>query len=246
MSRKESFLLYWSMEELLLQLSPDELQTMIFAMFQYSRTGQDPQLSGSLNAVWITFRRQFERDAEKYQRICDRNKANGIQGGRPSKTPNNPEKPSGLFGLKNKPKKPDTLISLNTELSNDNNNFSAKNEFSPECEPVSSCYSFSEFWDDYGKKKNRPRCEKIYAKISEIDRAAIKAQLPAYIDSTLDIQFRMYPEKYLNGKRWLDEITSGRGLTSLSIKRSGGNFATPGDEAFLESWGTPKRDYTGI
>lgn len=65
---------------------------------------------------------------------------------------------------------------------------------------------FERFWDLYGKKKDRAKCELKFNKLdkSEIDK--IFDTLPDYINSTPDIQFRKNPLTYLNGQCWEDEI----------------------------------------
>jgi hypothetical protein len=69
------------------------------AMRDYNQ--QKPiQLTGLMKAIFTSFKNQFDRDLDKYKSVSDRNKDNGSKGGRPEK---NPEKPTGLIGLKNKP-----------------------------------------------------------------------------------------------------------------------------------------------
>ncbi|MGE4300863.1 MAG: hypothetical protein AB7F40_04580 [Victivallaceae bacterium] len=78
---------------------------------------------------------------------------------------------------------------------------------------ANSAFSFEEFWELYGKKVDRAKCEKLYAKVSEADRGMIKVTLPAYVASTPDVQFRKHPQTWLNGKCWNDEISaSGTGF----------------------------------
>ena len=71
---------------------------------------------------------------------------------------------------------------------------------------ANSVFSFEEFWDSYGKKVDRAKCEKLYAKVSEANRAMIKDRLPIYIASTPDVTFRKHPQTWLNGKCWNDEV----------------------------------------
>ncbi len=70
---------------------------------------------------------------------------------------------------------------------------------------LNTCYSFNAFWNDYGKKIDTAKCEAKWGKLSEAEKAIIKAKLPAYINATPDIQFRKNPLTYLNGKMWNDE-----------------------------------------
>ena len=65
------------------------------------------------------FRAAFERDADKYQSLVDRNRRNGKKGGRKkaeeSKTQTNPENPVGFLGSHKNPKEP-------KQTHNDNDN----------------------------------------------------------------------------------------------------------------------------
>lgn len=65
---------------------------------------------------------------------------------------------------------------------------------------------FSEFWDLYGKKTGRDKCEKKWGKLKQSDIELIFAKLPLYVASTPDKQYRKDPYTWLNGKHWQDEI----------------------------------------
>lgn len=73
-------------------------------------------------------------------------------------------------------------------------------------EQINNIYPFDIFWNDYGKKEDRSKCEKKYysLKVSEIEK--IKEVLPNYIKSKPDTQFRKNPLTWLNGKCWNDEV----------------------------------------
>jgi hypothetical protein len=74
---------------------------------------------------------------------------------------------------------------------------------------------FNEFWDLYGKKTGRPKCEAKFKKLKPAEIEKIFAALPAYIQSTPDKQFRKNPETWINNKAWDDEITQiGRSVTT--------------------------------
>ena len=79
-----------------------------------------------------------------------------------------------------------------------------------------TCFSFSEFWEMYGKKIGRAACERKYAKIGEADREQIKKTLPRFIESTPLIQFRPHPQTYLNGRRWEDELPARRSAEPMT------------------------------
>ena len=86
---------------------------------------------------------------------------------------------------------------INTDKNKDNNIAHFDN---------ASVFSFAEFWEAYGKKKDKFKAEKIYNKLSEQDRGIIKKTIGAYIESTPDIQYRKFPCTYLNSRSWEDEV----------------------------------------
>ena len=71
-----------------------------------------------------------------------------------------------------------------------------------------TCLSFNEFWDMYGRKIERRKCEMRYAKISETDRVKIKEVLPAYVAATPDVKYRKFPATWLNNRGWEDDISA--------------------------------------
>ena len=95
-------------------------------------------------------------------------------------------------------------------------------------------FAFDEFWNAYGKKVERAKCEKLYAKISEKDREKIKAHVPKYVAATPDVQYRKNPQTYINGKCWEDEIITNN---YNRAENHGGNFSQEeiknGDDRFF-------------
>ncbi len=67
---------------------------------------------------------------------------------------------------------------------------------------------FSEFWDMYDKKTGLDKCKQKFKKLSDKEQIDVLHELPAYIQSTPDKQYRKNPLKWLNGKHWNDEITT--------------------------------------
>ena len=65
---------------------------------------------------------------------------------------------------------------------------------------------FDDFWNFYGKKKDKHKCFLKFKRLSMTEIEAIKKHLPGYIKSTPDIQYRKNPLTYLNGKCWNDEV----------------------------------------
>lgn len=65
---------------------------------------------------------------------------------------------------------------------------------------------FERFWDLYDKKKGRDKCEKYWDKLKQEEIDAIFINIPLYIKSEPDKQFRKDPATYLYNKSWNDEI----------------------------------------
>jgi hypothetical protein len=66
------------------------------------------------------------------------------------------------------------------------------------------------FWEAYGKKADRSKCEQKFKKLSKAERKIMRLHLPEYVASTPDVQYRKNPLRYLNGKCWNDEILKPR------------------------------------
>jgi uncharacterized protein YdaU (DUF1376 family) len=80
----------------------------------------------------------------------------------------------------------------------------------------SSTSRFEEFWDLYGKKDSRAKCEPKFNKLKESEIDLIFKNLPAYIESTPDVKFRKNPFTWLNGKCWENEVSTKSDLIDYS------------------------------
>jgi hypothetical protein len=65
---------------------------------------------------------------------------------------------------------------------------------------------FEIFWEGYGKKIDRSKCEKIWNKLTDEEITKITMTFAKYVEANPDIQFRKNPSTYLNGKCFNDEI----------------------------------------
>lgn len=87
MKDKKSFVLYsdyWQHIEL---LTIEERGQLLTAIYEYILYGSAPEISGSVKMAFSFIKAQLDRDSEKYEAICERNKINGAKGGRPPKNP---------------------------------------------------------------------------------------------------------------------------------------------------------------
>lgn len=126
--RKNSFILHIDSLDILSELTDEQAGLLFKAISQYQKTGET-NLDGIMKALFIPFKNQFDRDSEKYKKICERNKSNGLNGGRPkeNKTQNNPV---GYLETQTIPKKADSDSDSksDSELEKEDTNVSSKNK----------------------------------------------------------------------------------------------------------------------
>lgn len=95
---KDNFLLKKSYQKIFNELSDDEAGKLIKGIFSYVNT-QENNLDGLLSAVFIQIKDYIDSNEEKYRKICERNRKNGLEGGRPRGKPNETQiNPVGYFG----------------------------------------------------------------------------------------------------------------------------------------------------
>lgn len=76
MKEKDSFILYNEQKEIIDTLSDSEAGKLIKTIFEYETTLQVPKLSKTLNLVFIPIKNALDRNREKYEKACKRNKEN--------------------------------------------------------------------------------------------------------------------------------------------------------------------------
>jgi len=212
---KKSFLLYTDSLDILEHLSDEQSGKLFKAIRLYSQ-GNNPDLDPLLTIAFIPIRNQIDRDIDKYNRICERNKVNGSKGGRPRK----PKKPSGLYGNpKNpsEPKKAHTDNDTDTDTDNDTDNDTSKT-------PCAVTATFNAFWSQYPKKKDRKKSleiwklKKLYNGKCEAVMNGLDRALASYDWRKDGGKFIPLPTTWLNGERWDDEYDT---TEPHRIQRSG-------------------------
>ena len=82
---KNSFLIYLDYEEQFNLLTDEQVGQLIRAIIKYEKTREIPKLEGVIKMAFSFIKMQLDRDREKYNNRCERNKENGARGGRPKK-----------------------------------------------------------------------------------------------------------------------------------------------------------------
>jgi len=187
-------------------LQPNIRAEIYEAIIEYALTGMVPAgLKNTASAAFSFVRERIDKDAEKYAAICERNRTNGAKSkGRP-KTQENPEKPSGLFGLGKEEPPPAPPQEENSENININ---------AHENEP-----QFDEFYKPYPLKKSKQAAIKAWNKLSVTDKRNAIAGIPLYAEDCLRCSRNyQYPATYLNGRTWEDDFN-----TQQNYANSNGN-----------------------
>jgi hypothetical protein len=144
---KESFVIYKAFYEPISELSDEDLGQLFRCIFLYQIKEIEPANTSRIYMAFQFFKNQFRLDNEKYLVVVNRNKNNGLKGGRP-KTQDNPKNPVGYL----KPKKAD----------NDNDNDNDKLLGKPKPRKISfeesnlfDKISFKETFPDWSQDKLR-------------------------------------------------------------------------------------------
>lgn len=97
---KDNFIFYREWFNAIRELEPAEQLQSYDAIMRFVFEGVEPS-DKYIRAVTAMMRSTIIRDREKYERVCERNRTNGIKGGRPRKTETqktepNPKNPMGF------------------------------------------------------------------------------------------------------------------------------------------------------
>lgn len=82
---KSSFLIYLDYEEQFNLLTDEQIGQLMRAIIKYEKTREVPQLDGVVKMAFSFIKTQLDRDREKYEARCEKNRENAKKGGRPRK-----------------------------------------------------------------------------------------------------------------------------------------------------------------
>lgn len=242
MSTKKSFMLYLDYKQHLELLTDEDRGKLLLAIFDYAEDKTEPTtLSGSAAMAFSFIRAQMDRDDQKYEEICERNRANGSKGGRPKKangTDENQEEPKKTERFSIKPKKPDTETDTETDTDTDTETDTEKSVYTPPAEPDGDSAKkeplqdrrFDEFWKLYPKKvgkqaaKNSWKRIKPNAELFENILAAVQKAKNSAQWTRNNGQYIPNPATWLNQGRWDDELEPAAASGPTTPQGSGQKF----------------------
>ena len=76
MKERKSFLVYGDIKAVVDELTDEQVAQLFRGMLAYFADGTEPDFSGILKFVFIPIKQQMDRDAEKYEKKCERNRKN--------------------------------------------------------------------------------------------------------------------------------------------------------------------------
>lgn len=169
---KDNFLLKKSQQDVFNELTDEEAGKLIKGVFQYVNTGVSG-LSGVLNAVFIPIQKYIDENEKKYQAICERNRQNGANGGRPRKEETQ-ENPVGYDGIENETQETQVdNLGQNTHISyitnHTSNNHNSNNQLSSnKLELIKNIISYlNEKTNSKFKYTTKATQQKINARLNE-------------------------------------------------------------------------------
>ena len=190
---KNSFLLHIDSLVILDKMTDEQAGKFIKILYEYKKTGIMPECDFAMDMAITPFINQFNRDDETYNKVVERNRGNGLIGGRP-KNPDKPKKPSGLIENPSKPKKADNDNDNDNDNDSDTDNEKEKN-------------TFEVFWNLYDNKTDRKKCEAKWATLKVHEKEKILVTVEAFKKHKPFPTYRHpNPLTYLNGARWNDEL----------------------------------------
>ena len=71
---QKGFVVYGDIEESLNELSDEQVANLFRGMVSYFNTGKEPKFSGLMKMVFIPIRQQMDRDTDKYEKKCAKNR----------------------------------------------------------------------------------------------------------------------------------------------------------------------------
>ena len=189
---RKSFILHHDSLNVLDDLTDDQAGLLFKAIKAY-HLGDELQLDVLTNIAMSPFRNQFDRDAIKYENLCEKNRLI-------AENRYNTKSTTGKAG--NQPL-PEATKSTDNDSKSDSK---SKSDNDSDSKKEVTNDRFAEFWDLYGKKTDSSKCKTKFARLTKTEIELLFEKLPAYIKSTPDKQYRKNPITWLNGKCWNDEI----------------------------------------
>lgn len=193
---KNSFIVFYDYKEALADLTDEQVGKLFRALFDYEIERKEPNFEGGLNIAFKFIKKDLDINLTKYASVCERNRENGMKGGRPR----NPENPKNPSGFSENPKNP-------VGADNDNdiiNTYIYNREKIKENSTISTTKEKQkEVSHKYGEYSHVLLTDKQYDKLvldygKDLTDAAIK-----YLDEYIEMKGAVYKNHNLVLRKWV-------------------------------------------
>lgn len=207
-TNKKSFVYYLDWAEQTLAL-PSELRLKIDdAIKRYVLYGEEPKDREVLYSMFGLMRMQIDRDTLKWDKTCSVRSEAGKMGNEKRWG----KKSQIVASIANATTKSQMSQGVASVADNVNDNVNDNDKVNVNTNKirnkVACSIPFDDFWNLYGKKIDRVKCERKWLSLTDEQRNLAMKHVPRYISSSVgkELRFRKNPLSYLNGECWNDEI----------------------------------------
>lgn len=195
MSKRVGFMVYNDWREVLNDFDDKLYRELMEAIFDLGLENKETAKSPLVKVAMKLIKPQILRDWKKYEERCNRNKLNGLQGGRP-KTQINPENPVGLqksqithsvFSVSEKPNEPtgeEKIKNKKEEIKNEIEKILESEDSLSVATDSNETIFYQEILDYYNKCADRCNLIKC-VRLTEKRKAAIRARIKEYKAETI-------------------------------------------------------------
>jgi len=170
---RKSFILHIDSLQILDSLTDEQAGQLFKKIYEFhneekpKETQKTQSVNSVIDLVFVPFKLQFERDLDRYNNVCERNKNNGKMGGRPKLE--NPEKP----------RKPDSKSDSKNDSKNKNNSKNIEER------KINFAHTLKDYIPVYGEEM----IQKFYAYWSEPNKSQTKFRQE--MEKTWDVEGRL-------------------------------------------------------
>ena len=158
MKPKDTFIIDQRYKERFKRWGAEKGYAIFMAMFEYEETGEI-NLPEEYYDAFEPIKEDLDARKKKWEEVCERNRQNGQNGGRPKKTEREDEEPAETkktHSVIKKPKKADKDIDIDIDIDNDINKKTLKKE---------SDLLFNRFWEAYPRKVSKRTAYKAFVRL---------------------------------------------------------------------------------
>jgi hypothetical protein len=196
MEAKDNFIFHLSWANILNECSPEIRLKVYDATVAYAQGNEIGELEPLAKMAFMFIKNDIDIDIDKYKKTCERNKINGLRGGRPKK-PSGFLETEGFFENPTKPKKADN----DNEYDNDNDNDLLSTNYQDNSMSASPTNNIP--WNeivDFFNKTTNGYLGKIRLPFSDKRKASVRARINDYgLETFYDVIRKAAASRFLTG-----------------------------------------------